>query len=704
MSVCFAENYISKNMSDYRNSRIFSETDNSLMYVFKSISGKYISRIIGIRQTPVDPPYIKCVQTLSNGNVQLIWLLPDDPDSVFNSYHVFYSGNYIGPYAVIDSLFSYYQTSWIHTGANGNNQTGYYYIRTRSEGNNFSVNTSDTVCNILLNISLLNPNIAYMTWNPVKIPLIPSNNPYYFIYRDTGSGIYQLIDSTFGLYYYDTITVCDGNVLYKIRQYDSSTCYSESNTDNEYFSDVIPPDTPVLDFVSVDSFTQKPYLQWQPSYAPDTESYIVYRYNAGWIPLDTVISLNYIDLLGLPDVNYESYRIAAIDSCKNTSPMSLEHRTIFLSTEKNICDDKVTLSWTPYINLSNSLVSYEIYFNIDDGVFELLDVLSPSQTMYEHTGLLDYAQYCYYVKAINNDGTKTAVSNIRCEKIIKPPKPNFAYIRYVTVVDNNYVKIAVYADNAAHITGYRIQKAVNNSGIYSNIAELPPSPQTYVYYNDYQVQPGNNIYTYRFIVKDSCGADALVSEKASTIKLKGEPGNEFFTNKIQWSEYEGWPSVAYYEVYRIINNVSELIAEVSPLEFSFLDNYGLDLTGNTDKVSYYVIAYEEDGNIYGFSETSVSNTISVVMFPVIYVANAFTPGGLNPVFKPVVHFVDFSNYFFGIYNRVGAEIFHTTDINEGWDGTYKGNYVKNDVYTWKLKTKFPDGTNLVKYGVVTVIR
>ncbi len=66
--------------------------------------------------------------------------------------------------------------------------------------------------------------------------------------------------------------------------------------------------------------------------------------------------------------------------------------------------------------------------------------------------------------------------------------------------------------------------------------------------------------------------------------------------------------------------------------------------------------------------------------PVVHIPNAFTPTGddLNEGFKPVTRFV--LSCDFSIYNRWGEKIFHTTDVNGTWDGTYRGQPCPQDVY------------------------
>jgi len=95
--------------------------------------------------------------------------------------------------------------------------------------------------------------------------------------------------------------------------------------------------------------------------------------------------------------------------------------------------------------------------------------------------------------------------------------------------------------------------------------------------------------------------------------------------------------------------------------------------------------------------------------------NAFTPDPLsggngaydptnldNNIFFPIHHGVE--EYTLQIYNRWGELVFQTNDVNEGWDGFYKGEIAQQDVYVWKVKAKFIDGTTHIEAGDLTLLR
>jgi gliding motility-associated-like protein len=57
-----------------------------------------------------------------------------------------------------------------------------------------------------------------------------------------------------------------------------------------------------------------------------------------------------------------------------------------------------------------------------------------------------------------------------------------------------------------------------------------------------------------------------------------------------------------------------------------------------------------------------------------------------------------------IYNRWGQMVFYSTDISQGWDGTFKGVLQPIDVYAYTLDVEFTDGKKLRKTGDITLLR
>ncbi|PHR46434.1 MAG: hypothetical protein COA32_11310 [Fluviicola sp.] len=90
--------------------------------------------------------------------------------------------------------------------------------------------------------------------------------------------------------------------------------------------------------------------------------------------------------------------------------------------------------------------------------------------------------------------------------------------------------------------------------------------------------------------------------------------------------------------------------------------------------------------------------------PFVYVPNAFTPDGDGDNDIMFVRSSIVEELIFRIYNRWGELVFETSDINEGWDGTFKGKLSDPDVYDYYLEGFCIDGQEFLIQGNITLIR
>ena len=114
---------------------------------------------------------------------------------------------------------------------------------------------------------------------------------------------------------------------------------------------------------------------------------------------------------------------------------------------------------------------------------------------------------------------------------------------------------------------------------------------------------------------------------------------------------------------------------------------------------YRVNATTEWGCKTSDSIDVIINTETVLDLP-----NAFSPGsGPNSEFKIVKRGIATLKNF-RIFNRWGNLVFETTDINKGWDGTYKGTPQPFGVYVYMVEAYTNTGRKFEKQGNVTLIR
>ena len=124
---------------------------------------------------------------------------------------------------------------------------------------------------------------------------------------------------------------------------------------------------------------------------------------------------------------------------------------------------------------------------------------------------------------------------------------------------------------------------------------------------------------------------------------------------------------------------------------------------DVDSGTYFVELYVESNK--GCFSMQIQEIVIDNAF-IFYIPNAFTPNKdqVNDIFKPYVDGV--SEYDFYIYSRQGQEIFHTTDITEGWDGYVDGSdeYAISGKYAYAIYIIDLHGKERVFQGNFLLIR
>ena len=59
---------------------------------------------------------------------------------------------------------------------------------------------------------------------------------------------------------------------------------------------------------------------------------------------------------------------------------------------------------------------------------------------------------------------------------------------------------------------------------------------------------------------------------------------------------------------------------------------------------------------------------------------------------------------FVVYDRWGEKVFESTNLHEGWDGTFRGIKMKPALFMYYVKAEFESGRKEVLKGDVTLIR
>ncbi len=110
-------------------------------------------------------------------------------------------------------------------------------------------------------------------------------------------------------------------------------------------------------------------------------------------------------------------------------------------------------------------------------------------------------------------------------------------------------------------------------------------------------------------------------------------------------------------------------------------------------------------NIHGCTDTTTNCLIIDPIFA-LYIPDAFTPNGngLNDVFMAKGN--DIKTFEMYIFDRWGMQLFHSTDINNGWTGTVKGGnaVVQEDTYVYIINATDNKNKKHSYVGKVSLIK
>jgi gliding motility-associated-like protein len=152
--------------------------------------------------------------------------------------------------------------------------------------------------------------------------------------------------------------------------------------------------------------------------------------------------------------------------------------------------------------------------------------------------------------------------------------------------------------------------------------------------------------------------------------------------------------------------------EMNPLSncsfFLWTPNYHLTRTDIPNPIAsppvttrYFVTGTTEYG-----CKIKDSITIRISDETILDLPNAFSPGSgtsINDDLKIIKRGEATLNYF-RIFNRWGEKVFETTNIDQGWDGRYKGVPQPMGVFVYVLDAKTSTGKRIYKQGNVSLIR
>lgn len=651
----------------------------------------------------IQAPAINCIHSDAAGNVTIEWNPVANPTGTFVEYQIHSVQN--GLLATLPTIGT---NSWIDPFVTQQND---YFIAVVSGCNGNATRFSDTISNIYLNLTNPANGTAILQWNDPTVAQLTNMNDYYFIYREYPAGTWTMIDSVaYGVNFYkDTIDICEAFLNYQI-VLENQPCDFTSNIEGDDFEDMLTPSIPVISNVSIDTLTNAVSINWNQNNQPDTYGYVIYTFddNGFLFEMDTVWGISNTNYTYSPDVNLGplSYSVAAFDSCftpsipptYQTSAKADVNTTMFLSTNLLICSNEVELTWTDYVGWTG-VDHFDIYAKLDG---EAWNLVGSSTTTNFTANVIPLENYCFFIKAYSINGD-TSFSQRACLSVIAPTQPDYHYLQVATV-NGKQIDLKHLVDINGGVTAVAIEK-MNSSGVFEEITQLPASTNNLVF-TDLDVDVDEKSYTYRARIIDSCGQAGAVSNLAKTILLKSQKDDIRMLNYLTWNDYMDFDgSILGYNLYRGIDgNFNSTPIATLPASARYFED-DLNSVTFTGKVCYFVEAIEGN-NLFNDPQISRSNVACEVFEPLIYIPNAFTPEGLNPIFIPVLTNFEPNDYRFTIFDRLGQVVFQTNSPIEGWNGTIElsGNMAETGTYIYMVVMHDGNGIEIVKRGHVSLLK
>jgi gliding motility-associated-like protein len=322
-------------------------------------------------------------------------------------------------------------------------------------------------------------------------------------------------------------------------------------------------------------------------------------------------------------------------------------------------DEVNTLTWNQYPS-NAGFVSYELF---KDGVS--LKIFSDiGETSYKDEDVQCGDNFEYQVvtktgKVISTSAPFSIKTTVTSPKTLEQAS--------VTVLGDKTVAINAVIPGAGSKGNYEliIEKANPGTSTFRRLVTLYNENE----YLDQDVNTGSQSYCYRISYQNACGQRSPASEPICTILLT------MSLPSLSWTSEK--PFLDDVNEYTVLKK-SGASSEELPVKLT---------TSHTPKFSsddpmeftFQVQADSENGLLQSFSNIlSISRNISV------FVPDAFSPDGDGENETFVAKSKLFKSFSMSVLNRWGQVIFHSDDINKGWDGTINGANAPVGSYVYRI--------------------
>jgi gliding motility-associated-like protein len=164
-----------------------------------------------------------------------------------------------------------------------------------------------------------------------------------------------------------------------------------------------------------------------------------------------------------------------------------------------------------------------------------------------------------------------------------------------------------------------------------------------------------------------------------------------------------------------INQTDTVLVWALPLGFA---DYSWQLSGNAlwqsqsgdeiraalNQTTLFTLSVIDENGCTATDTLTVHVRPSICEEPYLFIPNGFTPNNDGQNDTWLVYGAALSTLEVRVYDRWGREVFSSTDLNTGWDGTLQGTPLAPDVYAYHLTAECIGGTRITRQGNISLIR
>lgn len=397
------------------------------------------------------------------------------------------------------------------------------------------------------------------------------------------------------------------------------------------------------------------------------------------------------------------YQLRAVNQCLDTVEVGDWHKPIRLnigypSQSQVNQDDEIApffpvLSWDHYQGWE-SVKGYEVWRSEFGGkARKVATVSGDKSTFIDHK--ICNETYQYFIKSIHpSEDWEASSRKDTTSPDYKAPEGKIDI--GVTTVNGQRIITSWNKHEHPNVDEFIVSRYDDNFGYVTDFARIADT-----FFVDSNAYVYDNVYQYKVHGVDNCLNYTEKSESGNSIVLTPERKDDHV--QLVWNKYFAWD----------VNTTYEVQKKVGDQDFQTLFETGNDtffkdenIFQTEDEVFTYRVIARNEGRI------SASNTVQQLPDIRVFIPNAFSPNGdgVNDEYFIVGSASqngseeEYDNFSLSIMNRYGEVVHNTNDINEGWNGTYKGMDSPVGTYVYRVQLRDKAGRFYYHSGNITLLK